>query len=743
MAKKSSGSGKKPGATPKVNFGKVNEDYLQYEIEQTRLAREETTYLEDAVNDLSSSLLGISGSGLFSEMRKDTNQIKEDTIKMHKAYDQVQIKQNDMLQNFSKSFADIKNNLKLEIPPDVQKFFNRKDLSSLDLSKQQKFMEAMNSEAFSFLDTIGNASDKFKVMRSLVYSKSPQKAIDELVNSGKLSVIQSEKLMKFAGANKRAYQESAESLKIVSKEYADARHEAEQLSKKTLDISGYLNKLARAEFLRSVDNLFIKNSDALADLQKRTGEFMGTKSGFFAPEIQKMNMEIVRFGQNAQFAGDIMEGMKRGVGALSANEMRDLAGSAAMISTALGVGASEITNIRNELYRSGKRGKELDVIFEKSNRNAKLLGVSTRQVTEQISKNIEKMRQMGFKGGIESLSRMAVKAESLRIQTDEIFDLSSKSRTIEGALDMASQLQLAGGSFSNINPMDLLAAARKGPEELNRILNQMGSDIGKFNEKTGEFEFGSLDVDRLNIVAEATGLSIDSLQKRIQKNAEINRSTNLFPESMFKGAVSGLENLNIDSEMARASLSEMTEFDQKTGTIKIKAESADLFKQAGIVKLENMNEFQLKNLLKIKDEESKRLEEQAKQNMSLSQTFQSLRDSFINIFTIFEPAIQLFTKAVQKLSDGLHWVTEKWGAIPATFLGLFTLAIPSLLKGAVFKAFGGVGGILSGAFGKAFSVAKGKFFAKKLLLLVLQHLQEVLVVRLVHWQLVKRHLLKH
>ena len=218
MAKKSSGSGKKPGATPKVNFGKVNEDYLQYEIEQTRLAREETTYLEDAVNDLSSSLLGISGSGLFSEMRKDTNQIKEDTIKMHKAYDQVQIKQNDMLQNFSKSFADIKNNLKLEIPPDVQKFFNRKDLGSLDLSQQQKFMEAMNNEAFSFLDTIGNASDKFKVMRSLVYSKSPQKAIDELVNSGKLSVIQSEKLMKFAGANKRAYQESAESLKIVSKE---------------------------------------------------------------------------------------------------------------------------------------------------------------------------------------------------------------------------------------------------------------------------------------------------------------------------------------------------------------------------------------------------------------------------------------------------------------------------------------------------------------------------------------------
>jgi hypothetical protein len=131
---------------------------------------------------------------------------------------------------------------------------------------------------------------------------------------------------------------------------------------------------------------------------------------------------------------------------------------------------------------------------------------------------------------------MVITAQRLRANVDEIFDFTTKARTIEGAMDMASSLQLAGGSFAKLNPMDLLSAARKGPKEMTKILAEMGSDIGAFNSK-GEFEIGAIDSDRLQLVSEATGLSLETLRNSIESTAMQNAKLKMFPESMFNNAI--------------------------------------------------------------------------------------------------------------------------------------------------------------------------------------------------------------
>src|SRR5690606_31513665 len=123
---------------------------------------------------------------------------------------------------------------------------------------------------------------------------------------------------------------------------------------------------------------------------------------------------------------------------------------------------------------------------------------------------------------------------------DEIFNVAEKTRSIEGAMEAAAELQLAGGSFSNINPMDLLSAARKGPEELNKLLTSMGKDVGgwvKKMDKSEEFQFDPVDVDRLKIVSQATGESMESLTNRIRKQAEDSKKLSLIPDSVFSGAI--------------------------------------------------------------------------------------------------------------------------------------------------------------------------------------------------------------
>jgi hypothetical protein len=281
------------------------------------------------------------------------------------------------------------------------------------------------------------------------------------------------------------------------------------------------------------------------------------------------------------------------------------------------------------------------------------------------------------------------------MNVDEIFDVASKARSIEGAMDMASQLQLAGGSFAAINPMDLLSAARKGPEELQKILTTMGDDIGSFAED-GTFSFDAIDVDRLQIVADATGQSMDSIQKMIQKNAEDNKKMDFLPDMQLE-EVMGPDGKPLDQDMMNNMLLDSVDVNGK-------ALEGGMLDEMGIASLEDLTADQAQQLIQKKMDDTKTLEEQAKANQSFQESIEAFKNTIMNMFTLFQPVLDVLTSFIQ----GIMGMPGPLKYVAAALLA-FVAAAPMLGKSLDgFKAMASGGKSLMGKLG----IGKGKEMAQ-------------------------------
>jgi len=275
---------------------------------------------------------------------------------------------------------------------------------------------------------------------------------------------------------------------------------------------------------------------------------------------------------------------------------------------------------------------------------------------------------------------MASRAELLRVDVSEIFNVAEQARTLEGALEMAAELQLAGGSFSNINPMDLLSAARNSPEELEKILTTMGKDVGKFNEKTGKYEFNQIDTDRLQIVAKATGLRMDFIQNSIAKNAEMAKKTDMFG-NMFSGMDKA------EAELKKSALAEMLNIGEK-GQIGISDKFKDIFEEAGITDLATAGKEDIAKLLKIHEEDTENLEERAKLNQGLEESFKNLVGGFQATLSFLEPTMKWLAEGFSTFGLWVGNFEDSTKKMIAGFIGgiyLFNKGWKLLGKGSIFK----------------------------------------------------------
>lgn len=428
----------------------------------------------------------------------------------------------------------------------------------------------------------------------------------------------------------------------------------------------------------------------ISDAGKNFG-FIGMKSLETSVNMASLGQSAARFGVSMGDAVNMMGELGDELKTIDQDYLANSVEHFMAIEKATGISSGEITTIAGEMMRAGKSAEQVESYMEGANKTAKMFGVNTKKILQGVAKNIDKMRQMGFQGGEESLTRMAARAERLNMNMDEMFDVAKRARSIEGAMEMASELQLAGGSFANIDPMSLLAAARKGPEELQKILTQMGGDIGRFNKETGQLEFDAVDADRLQMVADATGQTVDSIQKGLQKTAKTNQKLDLL-------GLSG----SIDED-SKNFLADLTSLD-KDGNIKMDPELSKLAQGAGISldgvdSLGDLNQEQISALMQVKKDDIASLEEQAEQNQSFEESIKAFKDAIMNLFVVFEPFIKILTSMVQTLNG----MPSPIKMLVAGLIGFAMVApklgnaMEGLQKG--FGAMKSIVGNIKGAFG--------------------------------------------
>ncbi len=198
-------------------------------------------------------------------------------------------------------------------------------------------------------------------------------------------------------------------------------------------------------------------------------------------------------------------------------------------------------------------------------RNAKNYGVSASKLLKDTAKLMKLGAAYRFKGGVKDMEKMQVYAANAHFDIEKAYTVMDKSMSIEGAVDLASQLQVLGGAFSDISSLDLFAAAQSGDVQgfTNQIIGRFRQDAGRFGaiDETGMFKFnrqGNLLLKAFkNIEGFDLGDDIANVVQKAGKEGEIRRKIlgginrdafmkrsadeqNTIVQNLAQGSVSGL-----------------------------------------------------------------------------------------------------------------------------------------------------------------------------------------------------------
>lgn len=666
-------------------------------IEKQKALNQSADAIRDSWKAIGSEIFKIDGADFFKEVPKSSQELKE----MSKTVSDLQQKFNQAGEEFAKMIdpnqveklkeslggisasytVDSQTGKKIlhntEALQDVLKGIRRDnvalshldDNAIIDLAEKIRLQEDLNNGVVDWKKLIEQSNSEQRIAIALMHDNA-QELID--LNNG------------MTDAAEMAAKIKEEMLKP---------NEVFELGNAFEKVFTSLGKRMRSEVISTLTEF----DTVLHKVQKDTSIRMTENAYAFS----RLTTEVSQFGVGVEEAGQLMADMSKELKTTDFNLLANAAKDFSMIAGATGAAAEDITTIAGELMRMGESSGQVKDFMQEADQQARMFGVSSSKVLGGISKNIKKMREMGFTGGEKSLMKMAVTAERLRMNIDETFDMAKKARSIEGALNMAAELQLAGGSFSNINPMDLLSAARKGPAELQKILTTMGKDIGHFSEETGKHEFDPVDVDRLQMVSEATGQSMESLQNMIQKNADDAKKTN-----MFTNLIDSMD--EADRDFAKSNIADMMKVSKDGKTIEFDA-SSDMAKKMGIESLEELQKMDAAALKKKMEDNKLTLEEQNKANQDLKQSFDNFIKGLMSVLTIFQPLLEGLGWIFQQLSSffvAIGKLNDVFGGLGTTIQvlitglliagGIFGKSVFSLLAAGAKEKIAGVAGKILG-----------------------------------------------
>lgn len=653
------------------SFGNIDPETARAFARELANINKELSPIQVALDSLTSTFFGISGAAFFKETPKSLQQMTRDTAALNEAMSNASIAAlkvgnalemkdvSDGLGGTKKAIDVIRASMMSSLKDgskemrDIIKKMKSAGDDPLKLTSREQVVlaEKLAGQGFEFLDHITDQEKKAEAVKKILKRQEKE-------------LLRQDKLMTKVLASHRSLNGQLDNELGTLRSANDELKKAAQEAERVMRSSTFMEKMANGlkQYGANIGKDIMPNlkefDQAIHDLQKSHGVMMVDSSA----DYSHLTTSAAQYGMGIKDVSDLVGALSDELRTTDAGLLIGAVEEFKSLNMALGITSAESSKIAGELMRAGGGAEDVTGYLKSANKNAKMLGVSSKNVVQQISKNIERMRSFGFEGGVKSLTLMAAKAEKLGIQVDSIFNVAERARTIEGAMEMAAQLQLAGGSFAQINPMELLSAARNNPEELQKILTKMGSDLGHWSKDMKSFDFNPIDADRIKIAAEASNLSVEEFQSIIRKNAILAEKTKGMGEGMFSGAISGME--DIDAEMAKSMLGDF--LDMKDGVISLKVDrkSKSLLDAAGIKSVADLNEDTLHNLFVSSKDQIKSLEEQAEQNKSLTDSFAALTASLTNLFTIFQPVLEALGWALQQASTGLKWAIDgmnKWG----------------------------------------------------------------------------------
>ena len=193
---------------------------------------------------------------------------------------------------------------------------------------------------------------------------------------------------------------------------------------------------ARKEAL-SPNRLGVRYAE-IEDLSRRTTKSISGMFGSVADSLQEAAVQAYRntieIGASFQDQLDIMQEIasQQRVGLMLSSETTQ---KAIEFSKATGIAAKDIGTIVLGLADIGLGTDDALDAMSNMSKEARSYGLNVGQFMGDVAKNIKLVNAYGFKGGVEGLTRMAAKAQQLRI------DLATTTKVAEKLLSPESAIE--------------------------------------------------------------------------------------------------------------------------------------------------------------------------------------------------------------------------------------------------------------------------------------------------------------
>ena len=230
------------------------------------------------------------------------------------------------------------------------------------------------------------------------------------------------------------------------------------------------------------------------------------------------NVTQNRIGINLGYSADelikIQEGYLKSVGR---NILVSNQGQENLAAMSRVMGENQATEMAMRLENFGISISEAGKISTRMFNDASKAGLSMEKYSKNFTQNLAIAQNFTFRNGLRGLESMAKKATEMRIDMQQISNFGEKVSTIEGSMDVASKLQVLGGSFSALaDPLGMLNEGLNDMEGLNdrfiSMIKGMGSVVN------GEVQVSSYNKRRIKAAAEAMGMNYTQVMEQVNNS---------------------------------------------------------------------------------------------------------------------------------------------------------------------------------------------------------------------------------
>lgn len=342
---------------------------------------------------------------------------------------------------------------------------------------------------------------------------------------------------------------------------------------------------------------------------------------------------LVKYG--AQFGLDNEKSFKlvKDIGEYAkSTNIQNLAATAkqvAAVSDATGIALETVGQLTGQMMFFGASASRARGAFVDIQKSAARFGLNVTQVAKKFQDVFPRYARMGFKGGEESLAKMAAKAEKMGVDLNKALDMSDKFLDINSALEASADLSLLGGAASQVSFIDLMKAAQEGGDALIDITAKMTSDIGKL-DKSGKLQLTLIDRQKMKAIAEATGQDIESLTNQRQSKLQDLAKQAAIPPGVFN---------SLSPEERDFLLS-------KTVNQGGKWQFEGL---GGLQDLKGVTKGNIQAMMNKANSDAQNMEKAAKSRQSLEEKLTNLANEILAQFTAFQPYLEMLKHALDKL----------------------------------------------------------------------------------------------